>query len=236
MTVGFFLALRGDAQHYLHAASLVAEVHQHMPGVEVVQLSDQHTPPAPGVSRVMRVQSARERPLLDLRLELYLRAQDGPRTEEWLLVDTDVSVRNDVRGVFPGPIVEGPSGWDVALTDRNWPHLPQGEAMLQQMPFNTGVVFSRSPWFWECVLETWRGYPPAVQADWMSEQRAVYEVVRSGRHRVKILPGMNYNYPPSSQDDSSILAALVHYKGNRKPWLSAHAMRVLSRTGAVVPA
>jgi hypothetical protein len=100
--------------------------------------------------------------------------------------------------------------------------------MMHTMPFNTGVVFSRCQAFWVAVLEAWRRYPASVQQDWLSEQRAVYEVVRSGRFRVKILPGVAYNYPPMREDDTPIIAAMIHYKGPRKAWRSAAAYKTLS--------
>lgn len=215
MRVGFFLVLRSDPQHFLHAAALVREAGRWMPGVEIVQLSDTLTPAVPGVTCVER--RASTAPLLDQRLTHYAQARG-----EWLLIDTDVSIRNAVAGVFDDPV------FDVALCDRDWPHLREESARLSlTMPFNTGVVFSRAASFWGDVLDRWRSLPAAVQADWMSEQRAVYDVVRTGRHRVKVLPGQFYNYPPREAGDPAPLAALVHYKGPRKAWLSAHATRVL---------
>jgi hypothetical protein len=214
MNVGFFLALRTDMSHYLHAAALVREVQRHMPGVGVVQLSDRETSAVPGVSAVTRLDWSG--PLLHQRLALYATC-----IGEWLLVDTDVSIQNAVVGVFDDPV------FDVALCDRNWPHSAQGEALMHTMPFNTGVVFCRSSTFWADVLAQWLALPDGVRADWMSEQRAVYEVVRTGRYRVKILSGMAYNYPPKTEDDAPVLAALLHYKGPRKAWRSARAYHLL---------
>jgi hypothetical protein len=215
MTVGFFLVLRADTAHYLHAAALVKEASRYMPGVDVVQLTDATTPAVPGAT-VQRLPSAA--PLLEQRLTHYA-ACSG----EWLFLDTDVVIRNNVAGVFDDPV------FDVALCDRNWPHVPQGEQMLQTMPFNTGVVFSRSQAFWQRALETWRAFDQATKNDWMSEQMAVYHVVRSGQFRVKILTGVHYNYPPNGPDDMPVIAALLHYKGPRKPWRSQVAYQVLSR-------
>lgn len=227
MKAAFFLVLRQDVQHFLHGASLVRDLQRRMPGVPVVQLTDVKTPAVPGTASVLRHPAPDITPqtaaLLDLRLTLYAACARGARGDNVLYLDTDVSVRNDVRGVFDDP------HFDVAVCDRNWPHLPQGEALLQTMPFNTGVVFCRHPSFWDDVLTVWRGYPSAQRADWMSEQTAVYDVVRTGRYRVKILPGMAYNYPPSGPDDAPVLAALIHYKGPRKAWLSTHAYQVLAQ-------
>lgn len=219
MTIGFFLSLKNDPTLYLHASALVRECRRLMPTCPVVQLSDTRTPPVPGVGEVQRLTPVESQaPLLDQRLSLYARC-----VGEWLLLDTDVQVRNSVAGVFDDAL------FDVALCDRNWPHLPQGEPMLQTMPFNTGVVFTRRELFWMQVLDTYRSFPEAVRADWLSEQQAVYAVVRSGRFRVKILSGMAYNYPPDRADAIPPIAALVHYKGPRKAWRSTVAYQELSR-------
>jgi hypothetical protein len=216
MIVSFFLVLKHDVSHVLHAASLVTDVQRVMPGTEIEQLTDDTTPAIPGVTRVRRHRPY-GRPLLDQRLELYA-ASEGDR----LFLDTDVAVAADVRGVFDDHT------FDVAVTDRHWPHLPQGDQMMHTMPFNTGVVFSRSQPFWCAALAAWRAFPAAVQADWMSEQQAVYQVIRSGRYRVKILPGLAYNYPPRAADDAPRIAALRHYKGPRKAWLSVRAQANLA--------
>ncbi len=216
MRLGFFVVVQTDVRHFLHASSLVREAGRRMPMVESVQLTDLKTPEVPGVAWMRR--SAAAGPLLEQRLSHYANC-----VGEWLLIDTDVSLRNDVRGVFDDQV------FDVALCDRNWPHSPQGEVMLQTMPFNTGVVFSRSVGFWGDVLDTWRRFSDADRGDWLSEQRAVYQVVRTGRYRVKILPGIHYNYPPRSVDDAPITAALVHFKGPRKAWLEEHARATLGR-------
>ncbi len=218
MTIGFFLVMKTDVQHFLHAASMIREAKRHMPGVTIVQFSDESTPMVPGASIVQRIKGE-DRPLLDQRLQHYALCD---ARAEWLLIDTDVSVRGDVRGVFDD------HNFDVALTDRHWPHLPQGEKMMHEMPFNTGVVFTRNPHFWPDVLAAWRALPDDKKNDWMSEQSAVYDVVRTGRYRVKILPGMHYNYPPDL-DEVPVISALAHFKGPRKVALSKHAYAVLGQ-------
>jgi hypothetical protein len=82
------------------------------------------------------------------------------------------------------------------------------------------VCFSRSPDFWRAVLMTWRSFPPDKQADWLSEQMAVADVVRKDVFTVCVLPGMVYNYPPQSETDEGLKdAAVVHFKGSRKEWM-----------------
>lgn len=212
MTVGFFTVFRKDPQHYVLAEVLIRSVRAALPGVEIVQFTDETSPQIHGVDAVRRKPHGR---MLERRLEHYAEA-DG----EWLLIDTDVVVQQDVRGVFG-------STFDVAMADRNWSHLPKTPDLTALMPFNTGVVFSRSTAFWRAVLATWRGFTPEQQADWYSEQLAVAAVVRAGAYSVLTLPGMVYNYPPATAADAKLAAArIVHYKGNRKPWMAALQIHV----------
>jgi hypothetical protein len=212
MRVGFFTMFQRDPRPFMHAAALVREIRRTMPGVEVHQFTDLTTPEVPDVSTTTRFKVGG---VIEGRMRAY-----ASLTGEWLLLDTDVSVRQDVRDIFADRC------FDVALADRNWPHLAQGERLLQEMPFNTGVVFLRSDRFWSLVAAVWEEYP-ADKRDWYSEQRAVYEVVRTGQFRVKILPGMIYNYPPVA-DEAPPPAALIHYKGERKEALTRHATAVLA--------
>jgi hypothetical protein len=200
--VGFFTVFRHDPQHYVLAEIMVRSVHAQMPGVPVVQFTDETSPPVPGVDSVNRKPGG---PLLERRLEHY-----ADCSGDWLLLDTDTLVRRDVRDVFP---VEP---FDAAFADRAWPHLPQGDSVLTSMPFNTGVAFSRNQALWQRVLADWREHG---DTDWLSEQRSVWRVVRKGAFLVRVLPGMVYNYPPKSQKDPCKEAAIVHYKGYRKAWM-----------------
>jgi len=219
MRIGFFTVFRSDPQHFLHASALVRDISRVMPDVPVIQFTDRTTSEIPGVGAVHRLEHG---PMLEQRLNHYAHCPE----DEWLLVDTDVSIRQSVKTVFDD------CAFDVAVTDRAWPHLPQAEDVMQTMPYNTGVVFSRSVLFWQRVLDAWREAPEADR-DWMSEQRAVYTVVRSGRFRIKILPGMVYNYPPKTADDAPSEAAILHYKGPmRKAWLSTRAYQQLGEVGA----
>lgn len=220
MKIAFFFVMQRDPSHYLHACALVRDIETWMPGVPVFQLTDMTSPEVLGVTGVVRRPGAAS--LLRQRIEHYAGI---PSSEDYLLIDTDVAVRADVSSVFHHDRLP----FDVAFADRDWAHLPQGDRVLQDMPFNTGVCFTRSASFWFDALTTWNRYPADVRADWMSEQRAVWDVARTGRYRVRVLPGMTYNYPPTSATDFPRGAALVHFKGNRKTWLSDIAYGVMSR-------
>ena len=140
MKVGFYTVYRKDPQHYILAAQLIKSVRETMPGVEIVHLTDETSPAVHGADKIVRLPNGK---MLERRLEHY--ASCGG---EWLLLDTDVLVKTDVQGVFA-------EEFDVALTDRYWAHLPQSSDVWASMPFNTGVVFTRSMPFWKAVLDDW---------------------------------------------------------------------------------
>lgn len=209
MRVGFFTVFRKDPQHYVLAEMLIRSVKTTMPGTEIVQFTDETSPAVHNVDTVRRLPSGK---MLERRIEHYTKCDANDYEDsDWLLLDTDIYVRRDVRDVFEGEY------FDVALADRNWPHLPPTLELTAEMPYNTGVVFCKNPAFWQAVLVLWRELEQKKQ-DWLSEQRVVARVVNSGVFNVKILPGMVYNYPPASASDMGE-AAIVHYKGNRKEWM-----------------
>jgi hypothetical protein len=219
MKVGFFTVLRRDPQHYVLADLMIRSVRATMPDVEIVQLTDEASPKVDGADSVRRLPPGK---MLERRIEHY-----GNCEGNWLLLDTDVIVRRDVREVFR-------DRFDVGLTTRDWPHIAQSPMLLAAMPFNTGVVFSRSPVFWRDVLAQWRAFPVETQQDWMSEQLAVALVAnrrRSGeirtQHEVMALNGMVYNCPPALPDMYHD-AAILHFKGNRKAWMRAAGERLVA--------
>lgn len=220
MTIGFFTVFRKDPRHFLMARRMLLSAKCFMPDVEVVQLTDEKTPEVPGVNRVQRKPHGR---MLERRLEHYADNCGG----DWLFVDTDVVFQADVRDAFGYGLgdVYLTKFFDVALTDRQWPHIQHPAGFVEEMPFNTGVCFSRCPDFWRAVLETWRAFTPEQQADWMSEQRAVAHVVRTEPFNVLVLPGMVYNYPPTTLTDVGLAEAkIVHFKGPLRKALKYQAV------------
>ena len=208
MKIGFFTVFKKDPKHYVMAKGLVDSVHKTMPGVPIIQFTDESSPPVLGVDEVVRKSGGK---LLELRLQHYAECEG-----EWLLVDTDVLVKKDVRHVFD-------DSFDVALSDRNCWHAFQSDKLVEQMPYNTGVVFVRNPSFWKNVLRIWK---KLGQNDWLSEQRAVARALEIHPYSVKLLPMMLYNYPPISEHDSCEEAFIVHYKGDLKAWYWNLLMRI----------
>src|SRR5437867_1594196 len=140
MTVGFFNVYRGDPVHLVLADLMIRSVREVMPGVPVVQFTDETSPAAYGVDEVRRLP---KQPRAVLCVEHYAGCKG-----DWLLVDTDVIIQKDVRVVFN-------DDFDVAVTDREGT-MVEGEMeeefhLFDQMPHNIGVVFSRCPTFWGAV-------------------------------------------------------------------------------------
>ena len=133
---------------------------------------------------------------------------------DWLFVDTDIIFRKSVQSVFDAK-------FDIALTDRDGTITHEGD-YAKIMPYNIGVVFSRSPEFWTMIKGYLVQMPPAYQ-EWEGDQRIVCELMKHDHgFDVKIIPGAIYNYPPRSANDPHD-AAIMHYKGNRKKWLLQEA-------------
>lgn len=217
MTVGFFLVDADPIEAALGvvcATALIESVHRVMPGVPVVQFTDEETPAVPGVDTVARLPAA---PMAVLRMRHH-----GQVKGEWLFVDSDVVVQRDVRGVFDAP-------FDIAVTTRNWAHLRPAAGFTERMPFNVGVVFSRSRQFWRDVTNRLLRASRSQQ-QWMGDQQAICDLIPTGRYRVAYLKGSRYNFPPALESDPETdlmqhKAAILHYKGPQRKALLVARVR-----------
>jgi hypothetical protein len=179
-------------------------------GYELVQMTDERTPAVPGADAVVRLPWDGER-LMTYRLQ-HLAALAEPA----LIVDTDVMFLRDVRDVWERE-------FDVALTRRTGPAPdPNGVDLAEVMPYNTGVMFSRSQAFWQRCHELCLGFPPEVQR-WYGDQYAVR--FAAPEFKVLELAVDPYNYSPSSPDEDVSQKYVVHYKGARKEWMLALGAR-----------
>lgn len=204
MKVGFFTVYHGDpmpeaTMHLILADLLIESVRRTMPGVEIHQLTDLNSPALLGVDGVHRLKS---RPMAELCVEHYASVQG-----DWLFVDTDVVIQQDVREVFKLP-------FDVAVCDRDGTLVPGEEELdfIKATPYNLGVVFSRNPEFWKAVLARMETMPKA-RKEWMGNQYAACDVIAEGRFHVQILPGLFYNYAAHNTKDRGEEAMIQHYKG-----------------------
>jgi lipopolysaccharide biosynthesis glycosyltransferase len=172
--IGFWLYDYGDGYDLTEFKSLaklmVASARVVMPGVQIIQLTDQKT-----------------EALVDLVHRTELRHYEAQRfwagseiEDDLLYVDVDVLFNKDVRDVFE-------MDFDVAVAERVGPG-------SKEQKFNSGVVFSKSPAFWRaCAVETEKKSP----RDLMWAQEAFNNVVREGGFKVKVLPS-EYNFSPRS--------------------------------------
>lgn len=212
MTVGFFLNGDPNGTAYRLAALLVASIRAAMPAVPVVQFTDEKSAALAGVDEIRR------RPLE--RMGVTRIAHQASVDGDWLFLDADTIVLQDVRDVFDDP------KFDVAIASRRGTFKNADEeqsAFMARMPFNNGVVFSRSARFWRAVEAALREMKPERQ-EFMGEQQALNDVIRSGPYAVRVLAGV-YNYPPHSPVEDLSFAKIVHYKGKRKSWILERAAR-----------
>jgi hypothetical protein len=203
MKVGFFNIFRGDTSHIVCADMMIRSIKVAMPGVEIVQFTDEHSPEIFGVSYSIRKPN---KPAAVLCVEHYSECKG-----DWLFIDTDVIVQKDVRDVFD-------TSFDIAIADRIGTKLPDEETdsdaieYMRSMPHNLGVVFSRSPEFWKAVGQEMLDMSLDKQY-WAGNQYAACTVIASGVFNVRILPGVTYNYPPRIEDTDFSDKAIIHYKG-----------------------
>lgn len=132
--------------------------------------------------------------------------------EECLMLDNDLIVKKNVEGVFDKP-------FDVAVTLRGSAE-PGGQAKLNQgQPYNSGVVFSRSPLFWERCAEWCADRSENVQR-WGAEQRSInWVALNDEEFDVLELPCAKYNWSPNPKMMENDDAYIWHYKGDRKRWM-----------------
>lgn len=121
-----------------------------------------------------------------------------------LFLDVDVMAREDVSDVFA-------ADFDVCVTTDMRPG-------AEGIKYNGGVIFSRCPAYWQAIAEACKGMDfYKTTGDWEPIERARGAVADSGRFRLKVLPGEDYNYIPANPED--VQGKLIHYRGKRKAWL-----------------
>lgn len=188
------------------AQVMVASV-RNLPDVHLIQMTDFDTPILEGVDESRRLgisgyfMSYRLRHLARLKCEV-------------LILDTDVIVLKDPSRVFQMP-------FDVCLTKRD-KHIISSKTGYTLddplMPYNTGVMFSRSQSFWQDALEICEGLEERHKK-WYGDQVAVASVVDSGNYNVAVLKCEKWNYTPGSETENLEGRNIVHYKGPKKQWM-----------------
>lgn len=176
----------------------------------VIQMTDLKTPKVAGVDEVVRIPFR-----VPLMLYRFKHLMAYPH-DEMLIVDTDVIAKHPVDDVWAHPFA-------VGLTHREPGELYEGDGgdLSSAMPFNTGVMFSRSREFWTDCYQ-WLTHQDAAKQRWYGDQLAVAAMVERGTYDVLGLPCSVFNWAPSSALDTSN-ARFFHYKGAiRKKWINQY--------------
>jgi lipopolysaccharide biosynthesis glycosyltransferase len=199
VNVGFY----HDGPASPHAEAMVRSVRRVMPQVPVHQFSPAGTATMAGVERHVTPE--------DPRIAYAVLAAYASVVGEWLFLDTDVLVQQDVQKVFV-------MAFDIAVAERRGTFKAgeEGNGFMTRMPWNKGVVFSRSQAFWQAALAQILTYKPKSQR-WMGDQQAMCDVIKSGAFEV-ITISRTFNYPPMDASDGTE-RAILHFKGPRKPWM-----------------
>lgn len=190
MIVSFLLSYQ-EAPYAEKMVAAAKEVH----GCDVVQMTDLVTPKVTGVDEVIRHKP--DVPLMVFRLRHLATFHH----QDMLILDTDVICKAPCPEVWA-------KDFDVALTKRD----------AEFMPYNTGVMFSRSIDFWQDSLDFLLRRCKPHHQNWYGDQLAVNGVVKTNRYTVLDLPCGTYNWTPEAQDETSD-AKFWHYKGCRKEWI-----------------
>lgn len=179
-------------EHGILAQKCISSVRQAMPHAEIWHLTDEKGPVVDGVDKTLRVPV--EGAFCYRRCYLQSLVEG-----DTLFIDTDVEVKEDVSNVFD-------DDFDVGVTKDMCPG-------TKGIVYNSGVTFSRSPRFWSELGERLKDFE---FPDWHVSEREFSTYANECSMKVKVLPGEEYNYVPSSEDD--IAGKIVHYRGLRKRW------------------
>jgi hypothetical protein len=187
-----------------YANLMLQSIRRHMPGVKCVQLTDETTPLLDGCE-------AHRRPWDGNAITIWKMEHLASFDEDVIFLDSDIMVQSDLTKIFDWP-------FDVALTWRDGPiYDAEGNDLTQLMPINTGVMWSRSPFFWREAADFCKANN---YAGWYADQIAVAKV--SPWFNVLKLHCDNFNYTPKHGDDVSQRLAL-HFKGQRKGMMVEYA-------------
>ncbi|TAM46400.1 MAG: hypothetical protein EPN55_05440 [Gammaproteobacteria bacterium] len=206
LTVGFLHVGRISKE----AQIMVASVKAVMPGARIVQMTDTDTKPVTGVNDVIRKRYD-GRFLMPYRL---LHLKDFPPTDV-VFLDTDIIVQKDLSPVFS-------EDFDIGLTRRYKPVRDlNGYDLAAEMPYNTGVMFSRASGipFWNKAYEHCLTLPKQDQ-EWWGDQVSIKVAADTTDLKLKEFPCDIYNYTPRTQDEDVSNKFVLHFKGpHRKEWM-----------------
>lgn len=163
--------------------------------VEVIHITNKLFPALKGADTVMRC--------VDRGNFMYRWSAGRDEIQgDVLYIDADTVFHASVIDVFS-------ADFDIAL-----PHIAD-----KTVRYDGGVAFSRSPSFWAALRSQ-----PAYTCDHdLTPMSEIVETLNRTAAKFKglllELPGAVYSYVPKSAKDAGRDAAIVHYRGPRKPWM-----------------
>ena len=184
------------------AEGLIANVHEVF-GQKPIMVTDDDTEPLRGAD-VMRV--TRKVDLMSWRL--LAQCMTHGFADEILFTEPDVRFKENVLDVFDDPEFE------VTFTGREQRTTMKDKEVV---PITLGCNFSRSGDFWKDCTKYCLKLDHKEQI-WGGDMDAFWNVMQSGRYKMKEIDVSIYNHIPLSRDEHSE-AKVLHYKGNRKTWL-----------------
>lgn len=189
----------------LLAQRMNQSVRKNVPDSWLIQMTDLKTPSL-DVDEVIRIEP--EGHFMPYRLKHLTRLKG-----ENLILDTDVIVRENPEKVFSVP-------FDVCLTRRDKQIVSKNIGYTVDDPvmvYNTGVMFSRNPMFWDFALGVCEKLEERHQK-WYGDQVSILKAVESRMFDIAELKCDRWNYTPSKDEDLTG-RKIVHYKGKRKEWM-----------------
>lgn len=203
MRLGFYA--EGEGPWLDQAKIMLESARRVMPGIEVYHLTNMDTREV----GAPQIRFEGEMPLATKRITMYS-ALEG----SWCLVDTDIIFQRDIRHVEAEP-------FDVAVVERSPESANCDYGRI--IPYNLGVVFSRSRKFWKSLIPCLKKLPPKLQ-EWDGGQFVMSYAITDPKcpFKVKVLPA-GYNWTPKTKDEDVSEHHIVHYKGKRKAWMEQWA-------------
>lgn len=199
------------------ARIMCASVRRTMPDATLLHMTDSATPVIDGCERQELLYDGE-------RLMTYRLQHLAIPGDEMVILDTDITVQSDLS-----PVMQ--KSFDVALTKRTGVILYEGRDIVEMMPYNTGVMFSKCPAFWRECAESCARAPEAIQR-WWGDQVSVRLAADSGRYRILELPVDTFNYTPEYEHEDMSMRHVVHWKGAgpRKEWMKRRESRYLRQS------
>lgn len=193
--------LFGPQSHGL-ANAMIASVRAHMPKAIVTHLTDKATRAVAAADEVRRIEGATYPYLLCRHME-----QLPP---PFIRLDYDMLIQGDLSHILDEDI-------DMALN-------LHGDEDILNSRFGKDYPYATCVWgakekSAEFARDFRQVHVQSGRDEWLGLIPSVNEVIKSGKYRIKALPGEIYNYTPKSRDDRPKEPLVVHYKGMRKKWM-----------------